>query len=101
MITGVREVTAWATTMLPKLAKLEEIVHLTMERLEVVTSYSTKEMCRRQSSWSRIRCVHVCVCVCLFIISEISGKGCCNAMLFTPLWRTSMEELQQLLLELI
>ena len=47
---------------------------------------------------SRIPCVCVCVCVsvCVFVISEISGTGCCSATLLTPSWRASNGKLQRL-----
>ena len=48
---------------------------------------------------SHIPCV--CVSVCLFVTSEISGTGHRSATLLTSSWRASPSELQQLLLELI
>ena len=42
----------------------------------------------------------LCVCVCVFVISEILGTGSHNATLLAPTWRASLGELQQLLLEL-
>ena len=43
-------------------------------------------------------CVFVCLCV--PVISELSGTGCSSAMLFSPAWRASPDELRWLLLEL-
>ena len=38
----------------------------------------------------------LCVCVCVFVISEISGTGRRSATLLAPTWRASPGELQQL-----
>ena len=39
------------------------------------------------------------LCVCVSVISEISGTGGRSATLLVPTWRASFGELQQLLLE--
>ena len=72
-----------------------------------VVSEHSKVFCscgRDCSGWNAmmiiIYYINMCIlCVCVFVISEISGTGGRSATLLAPTWRASPGELQLLLLD--
>ena len=74
--------------------------HLVLRRCStlIVTLWDIPELQRSTIYYINTRTL--CVCVHVFVISEISGTRGSNATLLAPTWRASLGELQRLLLEL-